>query len=202
MTLQVAGHECDRFGIRGIACPFRRSREDEDDEPDEEGERRAHRNVLPIALPGRRSDADQDRQLRNITNIAVAPKELREALERMAAFKNIGGLPSIPSFPFEGRGHQSTISVLTAIALMTAFRALRSRGLGQGLPMVRAGERHVSKGLQRVLSPRGSGNPARTQGRGGIHVNAAANLRQLLFGRRKVGGPAAGFDAFSETGFN
>lgn len=177
-SLQDAGHECDRFKVRlGLPCPFRKSREDLDEEEDED-ERDAF--DIPLALPGR---AAKERSLSNITTLAVAPKELREALERMAAFKQLGGAPSIPSFPFQGRGHPEIISVLTAIALMTAFRALRSKGFGMGSNAVRIGERHVAQGLSKVVKPQGS---ARVAGRGGFHVNAAADLRRLLFGRRRL----------------
>lgn len=191
MGLQEFGHECDRFIAKGLPCPFRKSRQDDDDDEGEE------KQPFPLVFPARRK-ADQEQQLKNVTTLAVAPKELREALERMAAFQNVGELQSIPNFPLSDRGQPEILSVLAAIALMKAFRALRARGLGTGLNAVRVGERHVTKGLAQVAQ-----RPLLGGRGGGLHVNASADLRRLLFGRRRLrlGGQQVGQDNFSETGF-
>lgn len=196
MGLQAAGHECDRFLAVGLPCPFRRFVEDDDQEPDEEDE--GDELQIPFMMPARRA---KEKELARVTTLAVAPKELREALERMAAFKNLGGLPSLPDFPLQGRGHPAIISALAAIALTVVFRTLRRAGLGQGSQLVRVGERRVAQGLSKVA------RPPRSQGRGGIHHNAAADMRRLLgFGPRRrrrdsTSTAVEGFDSFSETGF-
>lgn len=186
LHLQDFGHECDRFRVFGLRCPFGGLKEDEEDEDEEEEEEGQKAERVPLMLPARRrSDADAQRELRNVTDIAVAPKELREALERLAAIKQRGAMRSIPELPFGGRGHPETFAALAAIALMTVFRALRKSGFGAGLRAVRIGEKHVSKGFSRVVRPQASAGPGRTMGRGGLHVNAAADLRNLLFGRKQ-----------------
>lgn len=200
-SVQEQGHECDRFGLQGIPCPFRKFKEDEDEDPEEQ----KGRIPFELAIPARRAKDFRD-QLRPVVPLAVAPKELREALERMAAFQQEGDMLSIPDFPLSGRGHPEIIATLTAIALMTAFRQLRGSGSGTASSVVRAGERRVAQGLAKVAKPLGfSPGQGRTMGRGGIHVNAAADLRRLIFGRRRLkrpGGVALGFgQEFNETGF-
>ncbi len=204
MGLQASGHECDRFRAVGLECPFRRFREDDDDEEEPE-ERDAHE--IPLALPGR---AARERELNNITTLAVAPKELREALERMAAFQRMGelqsipnftrqpairGLPKIPDFPLSGRGHPEIISILAAIAISRGLAMLRARGFPTNSLGVRLSERLAAKGLRKVseISKRGSVRQT-GRGRGGFNVNAARELRGLLFGfgqrKRRRGGLA------------
>lgn len=186
--LQDFGHECDRFIAEGLECPFRRFREDADPEEEEKEAEQQKAFEFPDSIPfmvpeRRRTSGDVEKNLGAISDLAVAPRELREALERMAAFKQIGELSSIPDFPFSGRGHPAIMSVLAAITIMTVLRSLRSAGFGTGFQGVRTSERHAAKGLAQVGRPVG---PGRTMGRGGFQVNAAADLRRLLFGRKKI----------------
>lgn len=209
MGLQEFGHECDRFAAEGMPCPFRLSPEDDDNTP--EPLDREDRNKFPQFIPfplrkfPREIDQEQLERLKRLEQVrtrAISEEEMRKQLERLNSIQQRGGMrsiPRIPDFPLQGRGHLATTSVLSAIALMTIFRMLRSGGFGTGLQAVRVGERHVAQGLSKVA------RPARSMGRGGLHVNAAADLRRLLFGRRKQRerfGSAGNFDAFSETGFN
>lgn len=201
--MALIGHDCDRFRSRGIDCPFRRFKEDDEEEPDEEQQ-------IPFVMK-KQQEQELD-NLRQFPIIAHGDPAMRKALERMAAIKRDGGLPSIPpfrnpvpAFPLQGRGHPEIISAITAIAIMKALRSMRATGSNPGLQPVMTSERRVAKGLSRVLG-RQSGGLARTGGRGGLHVNAAAELQNLLGFRRKLGPSgnalSAGVDSFSETGFN
>lgn len=194
-------HSCARFWALALECPFRRFRDhEEDDPPDEEFEQ---------FVVGERKAKDADQELRNVTQlIPHGDPVVRKLLERMAAIKDFGGLPSIPdsipALPFGGRGHPEIIAVLTAIAIMSLLKGMRSLGPNPSLRAVTHAETQSGKGLKGVSKTLS----ARTQGRGGFQVNAAADLRRLLFGRRKQrrkkdGGAAltGGFDEFSETGF-
>lgn len=191
-------HECDRFRAEGFSeCPFRRSKGHEDE--DEEEERRR----IPLALPGRRTvEGDALDNLSQFPVIAHGDPAMRKALERMAAFQNLRGLPSlpditVPEFPFGGRGLHETAAIFAAVVIMQSLRALRATGPSPPFQAVRVSERHAARGLAQV------GAPGTRGGFGGMHVNAASKLRRLMGRRRlrELGGPIAGFDAFSETGF-
>lgn len=210
-------HECDRFKAQGLVCPFRRFREDDEGLEREEDAKKDpelpdpdddDHFQYPFVIKRKQQQAELD-NLRQLPVIAHGDPAMRKALERMAAIKKDGGLPSlpnipIPNFPLQGVGHQEIISVLAAIAIMNALRGMRSMSSGTSFPAVQGSERHAARGLSKVLN-RQSG-VGRTKGRGGLHVNAAADLQKLLGFRRKLGpgagGPVAGFDSFSETGFN
>lgn len=198
--MALFGHECDRFMVSGFReCPFRRRDEHEDDEDDDFDDAMEFRLAFPV-----KRNADQVEGRSPLTIAHLQPK-MREALERMAAIKDVGGLPSIPrfdptipEFPFGGRGHQEAAAILAALAAMQGLRLLRQTGSRPSLQAVQHSEKRAARGLSKVLGT------SRTRGRGGLHVNEAANLRRLLFGRRKLlNGTSliAGFDSFSETGF-
>lgn len=207
------GHDCDRFRAVGLQCPFRKFREDEDQPDDEEEEKKRSRDQelpeekgtdIPFMFPARRSRID----LPKIRQLVVAhgDPEMAEALERMAAFKNTGGLPSIPNFPrmkspLSEQSMAAIMAALTGIGVMQALRLMRQTGSNPNFQAVQASERHAAKGLSKVSNARGLGS-ARTSGRGGIHVNAAADLKRLLRPRSLSSGLSAGVDTFSETGFN
>jgi len=210
-------HDCSRFMIRKMTCPFRGLEEDpeeEDKQPvrereqPEQAEEEREGVRIPIALPGRnrrkRHERSSERPLENpleLPLLAVAKGEVREALERMRQLQFDGGLPSLPNiqdlaFPSLGQGHQQIIAVLTAIAIAAALKSSRGFQLGNTFQGVQLSERRVSKGLSKLS------DTSQLRGRGGFHRNAAADLRELLgFRRRKLGGPVGGFDSFSETGF-
>lgn len=198
--MALLGHECDRFMVSGFReCPFRRQKEHEGDEDDEFD----HEMDIRLAFPAKRNADQVEGRLPLI--FPHADPKVRKELERMAAFKDLGGLPSlprmgqvVPEFPFGGRGHQEAVAILAALAAFQGLKLLRQTGRRPSLRAVQFSEKRSARGLSKVL---GTG---RTAGRGGFHVNAAADLRRLLFGRRKIldgRGLVAGFDAFSETGF-
>jgi len=201
-------HECDRFTTTSAfgECPFRRmpghEEEDEErDQPDEQAVRFPFEALIPAR---RRRDANLGDNLSQFPVIAHGDPVMRKALERMAAIQTVRGLPSLPDStklpPFQLRGpnRREVVATIAMLVIMQSLRALRSTGPSPSFQAVRASERHAARGLSQV------GQPGRTGGRGGLHVNAAADLRRLMFGRRKIeelGGPIAGFDSFSETGF-
>jgi len=211
-------HDCERFFAQGIECPFRRKIEHEEDDEEEE-ERQAQRDAgrFPheIMFPARRSNEDVGGQLSQFPVIAHGDPEMRERLERMAAFKRLGELPSLPQIsppPFGGRGLPELTSILAAITIMTLLRSMRSTGFGQGFQAVRASEKVAAEGLSRLSRP---GRQGSRGGFGGMHMQAPTFRGVLRF--RKVsqgenqemrrllgfslGPPGAGFDEFSETGF-
>lgn len=210
--MHLPNHECSRFILRQLGCPFRRPPERErklrniterrpdderfeDEPPDDE--------VFPIIpVPGRKADERIRQNLNNLTTLAVAPKELREALERMAAFQQEGELQSIPPVRSlapntPGFGRRPTMAVLTAIAIAASLKSSQSGSFGKGFRAVQAAELRSARGLQTL------GRTSPVRGRGGLHVNAAADLRGLLGFRKKFGiGGELGFgQEFSETGF-
>lgn len=201
VALQDFGHECARFTKVGLTCPFRRSEEDDDDEPDEKAVRELQdaqekfdEREIPFAVPARKT-RDPENRMGAISQFAVAPVELREQLERMAAFQREGGLQSVPrfpplratpDFPFQGRGHPGLVSILAALAVMQGLRLARSGKLRTGLQQVKASEMRAAQGLSKAVRSVKSGGFAR--GRGGLHVNAALDLRNLIGVRRKLGG--------------
>ncbi len=210
MALQF--HECDRFRARGMSCPFEEM--DEDDDDDEEQDKL----FPPLAIPARkRRDGDLANNLSQFPVVAHGDPQMKEALERMAAIQNEGGLQSIPnlipSLPFQGRGHPEIISILAAIAIMSTLKALRSTGLGKGFQAVKVSETRVARGLSKLGGIGGSAVRPGPPAGGGLHMRAPTfrgplpspkvskgqdnELRRLLGFR----GPLAGFDEFSETGF-
>lgn len=157
----------------------------------------------------RNKPLDLDGVRNRFLQIVPDPRNVTKEQERIAAFKNFGGLPSIPndipSLPFGGAGHREAAAVLSAIAIMQLLRGMRSAGSNPMSRAVAQAETLSARALRPLSAPmqRGVG---RTTGRGGLHVNAARDLRNLLFGRsrkqrRPGAGLSAGFDAFSETGF-
>lgn len=207
MALQF--HECDRFRAKLIECPFRKFKEDTlDEEDDDEFD---HEFDIRAMFPAKRKD-EELRNLRQMPVIAHGDPVMKQALERLAAIKQDGGLTSIPNipvtdFPLQGRGHPEIIAVLSAIAIMSALRGMRSLKSSPSLQAVRLSETRVAQGLSKALGRQSQGQSksgGRVFGRGGIHVNAAADLQRLLGFNRKVGpaGPVPGVDVFSETGFN
>lgn len=196
-------HDCDRFRVAGLACPFKGMEDHEDEEDAEEDE-----SAFELALPGRKAKERELDNLRQFPVIAHGDPAMKKALERMAAIKNTGGFPSLPNmspvpeFPLQGRGHREIMAVLSAAAIMQGLRMLRSTGSGVNSRAVQMSERRAAGGLSKVLGRSGS---ARTGGRGGLHVNAAADLQNLIGFKRKLrdtgSGLTAGFDSFSETGF-
>lgn len=181
-------HECDRFRKEIGQCPFRRFVEDDDDDEEDE-ERKSDALKIPFMLPARSArDADLERRGSASNPLLIFPDLVtarRKELERMAAIQRGGELESIPDFrdfPLGGRGLPETISVLTAIALMRVFGKLRSGGPINTSRAVRTAERVSARGLRQL----GIGRPASARpgirGRGGFHVNAAADLKFLFQG--------------------
>ena len=212
-------HDCARFMMRRIDCPFRLLEDDpEEEEKDPQREREEPEQAeeeregvkVPIALPGRRRDRFRRHERTSkrenpleLPTLAVAKGEVREALERMRQLQFDGGLPSIPNIqdlglPSIGSGQQQIIAVLTAIAIAAALRSARGFQLGNTFQGVQASERRAARGLSKLS------DTSQLRGRGGFHRNAAQDLRELLgFRRRKFDGPGlVGVDVFSETGFN
>ncbi len=209
-------HDCARFMIRRISCPFRELEDDpeegekkpvrEREEPDQAEEEREGVRI-PVALPGRREPTKRHERSFQRENplelplLAVAKGEVREALERMRQLQFQGGLPSLPeiqdlALPSLGQGGQQIIAVLTAIAIAAGLRSTRGFMLGNTFQGVQLSERRAARGLSKLS------DTSQLRGRGGFHRNAAADLRELLgFRKRKLGGARGGFDSFSETGF-
>ncbi len=202
-------HDCDRFRAKDMLCPFQDLEEDDDD-PDTESE------DLPLAIPARKQREMMVDNLSQFPVIAHGDPRMKKALERMAAIQHGGGLPSIPrevpNLPFQGRGHPELISILAAIAIMSALKGMRSITSSPSFQAVRVSESRVAKGLTRLGQ---SGRPGSRGGFGGIHTQAprfrgAHGLRKVsqeqdnqlkrLLGF-SLGPPGAGFDEFSETGF-
>lgn len=182
-SLQDAGHRCARFRAAGLEeCPFRRFLEDEDDDDDLAEEK--GKEGIPFMMPARRKrDMDAQNNLRQFV-IPHSDAPMRKALERLAAFKNIGGMPSVPDFPFGGRGHPEIIAGLAAIAIMRALSAMRSSGSRPSMGAVSRAETLSGKGLkslQRGAASFGQGRPV-GPGRGGFSVNVSAELRRLFGG--------------------
>ncbi len=220
--MALVNHDCDRFRALGLSCPFRRFKED-DEQPEEakrpvpakerEEEEAAREGVgVEFLAPGRRREDRRQRgygQGQELSELVIAHGDpvMAKELERIHAFKQKGGLPSIPSFPqlnspLSEQGMAAIIAALTGIAIMQALRSMQATGSAPSFQQVQGSERHASKGLSKVSDSLGRGS-ARSAGRGGLHVNAARDLRNLLRPRKLLdGGPTAGFDSFSETGFN
>lgn len=208
MALQDHGHECDRFRLQGMECPFVRAREDADTDDDD---RRSFPR-FPLAVPARR-----EQEGRSPLIFPHQQPEFVKRLEQVAAIQTQGGLQSIPAIgrmlgevpvdrlALSGRGHEATLAGLAAIVIMLTSRALRSSGFGTGLQAVRISEQRAAKGLSKVVQQsRFGGGPARSQGRGGFLMPAdkfRAVVRPPRIKRRPGGGLVAGFDSFSETGF-
>lgn len=200
----MARHLCRRFWKEGLECPFRRMRDHEEDSEEEEKQpqkaaRRAEQtNELEDAISdrprfvpfiGHRDDADSEkRRFERQIQVVPNPEVLKRETKRIAAFKREGGLQSIPFDVLResgllAHGPQALGAVLAAIAIMQLLRGMRSTGLGTSSLAVAGAERQSAKALRPLLRPSG---PGRTMGRGGLHVNEAARLRGLLFGRRRI----------------
>ena len=143
---------------------------------------------FPLAIPARKQKEQELDNLSRFPVIAHGDPVMKRALERMAAMKNVGGLPSIPDLgrigqpPFGGRGLPQITAVLSAIVIMQILRGMRSTGPGTSSRVVGRAETRSARELSKVSKVGGFGrNPGRTMGRGGIHVNAAADLRRVLF---------------------
>lgn len=193
--LRRAGHECDRFVVRGIECPFRSMEDDDDEEererelPEEEEREKVlefpqEREFPKMMVPARRRPSLKIQKILD----AVSKVELEKALERVGDIQDTGGLQFIPTKEQLLRALNSpTAQGLTAVLTALATAAAMSRGAGMRLSpqslRVAASERQVAGQLSTPLSE--------FQGR---------NRRGIrkLFGF----GPSAGFDSFSETGFN
>ncbi len=180
-------HECERFALRGIECPFRkmtreerkRQRERDKEQPEKEAE---EREGIRAMIPARRQDDKRHKMTReqamakrlaDMPVIAHGEPQVRKALERMRQIQNEGGLPSIPrestrrGFPLpelEGRG---LISTLAAIAIFEGLRQLRATGSGTSSQAVRASEMRAAEGLSRLSQ---SGKPGSRGGFGGLHT--------------------------------
>ncbi len=164
-------HECDRFRLRLGECPFAGfgSDDDEHDIPE-------HKPPF-IAFPGKRPNTQADEaKLPRLLTIAHSEADVRKALERIAAIQTQGQLAWIESRVTSSlleHGPRGIMAALTAIVLTEVGRryaSTRTTGLSQ---TVRTLERRVSGQLQQVRSTTGRG------GRGGFHVNAAADLAAL-----------------------
>lgn len=223
-------HECERFTLRGIECPFRdltkeekkRQREREKEERPEEAE---ERDEIPVAIPARREQDKRHKMtreqqfadmLKRMPVIAHGDPKMKEALERMLRTQEEGGLPSIPreaiprrGFPLpelEGRG---LIAVLSAIAIFEGLRQLRSTGSGTSSRAVRASELRAASGFNKLLgtSGRGAGGFLRQADRFRTPLRTSPKVTQEKDTALKrllgfsLGKPQAGFDEFSETGF-
>ncbi len=170
-------HDCDRFKAVGLRCPFRRFEEEEDESQEEE------KGSFPKFMVPARKEREVADNISRLPLVVHGQPQMKKALERLAAIQSGGGLSSIPqigvpNFPLQGRGHPEIISALAAIALMKFFGAVRSKGFGMSGRVVQAGERRVAQGLSKVIGKvSGAG---RTRGRGGFHVDAAADLKRLL----------------------
>ena len=184
-------HECARFEVQGIPCPFRPEEPDEEEDDDDVEERPGIE--IPLALPGRQSKNQRGRmgQLNNILTLAHSQEEMREKLkviegERIAAIVP-GGESLIQELLRTGQqfGGNRLFQVGTLIALATALAKLRGKGLGLGLGTARALERPVARGLGRLATGSGLTTAPGGPGRGGFHVNAAAELQSLFGGRSR-----------------
>lgn len=187
--MRSAGHECDRFVAAGFTdCPFKRmeDEEDEEEQPDEKQRAMEFRRAIPLAERRRGADAVRGANVTDFVN-AVAPGETREALERMAAFQNEGGLQFLPraerlKSALTGQTAQGIFAVLAALATIAAMsRGRPSLSTAPSL-VVAHSERDVASRLAQESRDRAGGDK---------------RAIRRLFGF----GPTAGFDAFSETGF-
>lgn len=193
--LREAGHECDRFVVRGIECPFRKF-EDEEKERERELPEEAEKEPVPesaaerefpkIMVPARRRPGLKIQEALD----AVSKIEAEKALERVGDIQNFGGLQFIPkmeqlSGALSGQTGQGIMAVLTALAVAAASSRMGGMRLNPQSLVVAQSERRVAEGLSQ---PKGLVGPGET---------LVGSLRKF-FGF----GPSAGFDSFSETGFN
>lgn len=173
--LQEFGHDCDRFRLRNQVCPFAKFKEDDDPEEsfDEPG--------LKFVVPARRKK-DELRPPDAVTPLVFPARNERfhREFERLAAFKRLGELPSIPSmgFPSPGSTPQAILSLLAAIAIMQSLRALRSGGFGTSVRGVGLSETRAASLLKGVGKVSQAGGRS-TGGRGGFHM-PAPTFRRLL----------------------
>ncbi len=190
-ALRAAGHECDRFVVRGLECPFRKIEEEDEEEPDEDPDDKiSFPQVLPVpARRDRGADAVRGANVVDFRN-AVAQGETRKALERMAAFQNLGGLQFVPdasrlTSALQGNTAQGIMAVLAALATIAALR----RGRAGTLRTQSLGVAQSERGVAMQLSAR---DPV---------IEFQGRSRRAI--RKFFGfGPTAGVDTFSETGFN
>lgn len=188
MTLR-GEHECARFWANGLDCPFGDEQLDDDDDDTEEGERDVRDLALPARKRNSRSQSQRMGQLNNILTIAHSQEEMREKLkviegERIAAI--VPGGEALLQRLLESGLNLSGNRLFQAsamAALAAAFFRLRGTGLMKGLPTVRSLERPVTKGLGKLSGGSGITTQQGTGGRGGFHVDAAAEIK-ALFGDR------------------
>ncbi len=211
----MAKHMCRVWWKKGLDCPFARLHEDDDeDDPDSDD--------IPIAIPARKQREgrlDNLSQLNAIFQNIGEPEHLQRGLREAAFTQERGGAPFLPKIGkildelpverlrFTGRGHEGIMAALAAIVIFQLSKQLASSGfLRTSLMGSRLNARAATQ-FSQLTQPTGRGS-ARTQGRGGFHVNAADQLRRMLGGKRKLRGgrsdkgAGSGSDTFSETGFN
>jgi len=196
----------------------------DEEEPDEEHKQVKRQAVAEkgqddrdlIPLPARRSNMDVGGQLLQFPVIAHGDPVMRERLERMAAIKDIGGLPSLPNLKqpfFGGVGAREITAILAAMAIFSTLNAMRQITSSPSFPAVRASEQHAARGLSRLSQ---SGRPGSRGGFGGIHTQAqrfrtpafvrkvspARNQRLRRFiGLTRPSGSLPFGQEFDETGF-
>lgn len=199
----LVGHDCSRFDRFGIDCPFRKmGLEPEEEDREEEFDE----SFVPrVAFVGERNKRNErgDRAERSLTIVHSQP-EVREALERMAAFQGLGGLPSLP--PIEslrpssrgpGRGQIIALfaaTMITAALLrganfgsMSSLRGVRTSEMLAGAQLSALGER---SGFERI-----EGNENVFSDFGIRRMAGVEDVNRRLRGSGFVG------DEFSETGF-
>lgn len=197
-----------------MECPFVGFRDDDEDAEEEEkqsqkavkegaGEQDQDFPLQAIGFPERKRPRPQKEPIIFPHMDPVIIKETR----RIAALQRLGDLKSIPSafsqeqFPFGDFTNQMLIAGLSAIMVMQGIRALRASGFSNSSLGVAMSEKRSAKGLRQAFGPSPGQGPLRGGGRGGFNL-MESKFRGLLR-RPKIGGTVdAGFDAFSETGFN
>ncbi len=215
-------HECIRFDRRGIDCPFRKAKVEEDEEEEKEpvrepeapDEREDRESVL---IGERRKGAKDNRQQRlELTEqaaktfiVAHSQKEVREAVERMHAFQNEGLLPSIPpvgqfqnflTSRFSELDPQRTIAIFAAIAI-SAFLLRQGRITSpRALSSVLAGETLVASQLRGLGEKPDPDQEFAHKMRANVRRQARRVGQVDELKRLKLGGLAFG-DEFNETGF-
>lgn len=192
--LRRFGHECDRFVVRGLECPFAKLEEEEDDDDDEDPEEEEKERVpVPsfdqverpgIFVPARRDETRGERLFREARD-AVSRTEMEKALEAIGEEQEEGEFRFIPTAEelrsaLTGRTAQGIMAVLSALAVTAAFRGMPAGRLATPSLAVAHSERQAARVLSGPVSDFG------------------IKKRRAFFGF----GPVGAIDSFNETGFN
>ncbi len=184
----MSHHACEIFEIRGIPCPFGEFEEEDDDDDDD---RRGRRVMFPA-----KGDKDAQNRVANVVDVFantvpynLARGRLGKLQEAGNRFPEVGELipnltRNLQDLPAQGIG--GAFAGAAALALGEVLR--RSQGKGSPLQL----QRQVAGAFGRQET----GFSGR--GRGGFHVNAAANLKSLFTPRRKL--RQGGFGQFTMEG--